>query len=296
MAQDDRPTDDPGAPPTPDGAGKEEGLDEDWFPPLTAEGADPQLASLSPPINWFRPVLMVAVIAFAVYLGTQFTTEIRYFFSDDAPVDIGDVTEFPERTSEGDRPVIPENRLVKVAGIPTRMSISCSPSMRYFKLVGAHVYVELPMDEDMSAIACKAEREKSSPEISKMQFYEGTGRAVSLGGTGKRYGNLKAFYERNYGELFCSSMTESRKEARLTMLRQMLRETNKTKEGKYPSDEEVERLLAGETLCHDAWLIQATTTPGVYWPYLLIYVVLALIILWNLFTLARWVRRNLMAP
>lgn len=270
---------------------------DDWMPELTAEGHDPDFDQLDANINWGRPALMLAVIAFAVYLGTQFTTEISYFFSSSEPIELGEVTEFPERTraNPDNPPEVPNNRYVSLSGIPTRPSISCNPPTRYFKLIGAHVYVEKRIDDKLSTMMCKAGKSERNPrEGDDPIFFEGAGRAVSFAAMSKNYSNLKGFYERNYGELFCSSMTEAKREARVKLLRDMLREKHKLDHGSYPDDDTLEKLLAGETVCYNAYFIQAGQAPGDYWHYLLIYIVLGLIILWNISTIVRWARRYLL--
>lgn len=271
--------------------------DEEWLPSPSADPYDPEFEQLPTQINWTRPMVMLGVIGFAIYLGVQFMPQLKYALGDAEPQDLGDITEFPERARENpdDPPVVPHNRFVRVSGIPSRASISCNPPVRYYKLVGAHVYIEQRIEEGkLTELECKAGQSGRNPrDGDDLNYFEGTGRAVSFDRIGKNYNNLKGFYERSYGELFCSSMTEAKREARVKMLRQMLRETHKLEHGQYPDDETLEKLLADETICHDAYLIQADVSPSAYWHYLAIYVVLGLIILWSLGTITRWVRRHL---
>lgn len=268
--------------------------DDDWLPPPIDQEYDPELENLQPQISWFRPILMLAVMAFALYLPTHFVEEMDYFLGEETPVDLGDVTDL---LAEGKKGVteIPHNKLVKISGLPSRMSISCQsrPPSRFFKLVGAQIYVELPLPPDQTLIACETEASAKRPEIEEITYYEGIGRAVSFDKANQRYGGLKRFYERTYGELFCSELTEAKREERLNLLRQVIRENTKASTGQYPTDAALEELVAQETICHDAVLIQTDTTPKSYWMYPVIMVVLGLIVLWNLVALVLWVRRFL---
>lgn len=262
------------------------------------DGVDPELERLPAHINWFRPVLMLCVIASAVWVMAKFQVELEYFFSSSEAVDAGDLTELASAASGGTpapdaKPDIPHNRLVRVSGLPTRVSISCDPAVRYFKLVGAPVYVELPMDDALSSIACRAKRKERTPKITEVPYYDGQGRALDFDKMGPRYSGLKQFYARAYKEPFCSDMTVAQREARAQEMRQVLREQYKEEHGDYPPDAELERLLAKETLCAKAFLIQTDKPPKTYWPYLAIFIVLSLIALWNVYLLIQWSRRTI---
>lgn len=280
---------------------KEDGdlFDDDWMEPPNHEDfpeVDPELESLRPQINWFRPFLMILVMVFSVYVSTKFEEELTFFFSPSEPVDVGNLT---ENASNSDAPLdIPHNRVVRVSGVPahehTSISCSASPPSRFFKLVGAPVYIQNPLGDDVSAIACEAER-KAGDVFEEAPFLdEVVGRAVSFGQTrSDKYEGFKRFYEQTSGVLFCSSMNEARREARINMLRQLLREKHKAQHGEYPSEAALQKELSQETLCQHAFLIQGEVMPSDYWPYLVAVIILGLIALWNLVALVLWVRRLL---
>jgi len=275
----------------------EDDFEDDDLPPyLRGDGddlIDPELERLRPQINWFRPFLMIGVIAGAVYGLTLFQTQLEYFLLDDEPINLGEVAEYPTRLAENPEwePEIPHNRYVTVTGIPTRFSGICTPPIRFFKLIGAHIYVELPMDDDVSAIACHAQTQGTRADVPDLEYFEGAGRAVAFDRSHRQYSSLKSFYEREYSDRFCSSMTEAKKEARLKDLRTVLREEVKSKSGEYPDDAKLDELVSREPICHNAFIIQTGVTPRSYWHFILIYVVLIGIIGWNLYALAAWTKK-----
>lgn len=277
---------------------EEEDFFDDDLPPYLREMADedyvdPELEGLRPEINWVRPLLALTLIAAAVYGMTLFRSQLEFFFLDDTPVDLGDVTDYPTHAAVDPawKPPIVHNQYVKVTGIPTHFSAICAPPVRFFKLVGAQVYVELPMADDVSAIACRLETQGRKGKIPDLEYFDGTGRAVAFKDAGHQYGSLRTFYEREYAEHFCSSMTEAKKNALLKERRKLLREDVKRTSGEYPDDAKLEALVTAEPLCQSGFIVQAGVTPKSYWHFLLIYVVLIAIILWNLYALATWARK-----
>ncbi len=271
---------------------------DDWLagPEGPRSDVDPELAELTPSIHYHRPIIMIAVMCFALYLLQRYTEEIQYFLSPAEPHVIGEVTDFPSRVNEDPtwKLEIPHNRLVEVAGIPSRTSLSCksrSPT-RYFKLVGSQVYIEQPI-ENLDTFECEQQTQRRTQyEIEDTAFFEGRGRAISMQQSGERYQAFRAFYEKTYGELFCASLDGAKLERRKSLLRQMLRNKQKAETGKDPSDAEVEAALAEETLCHDAWLIQIDKTPRQLGSWILPPIVLSLIVLWDIFALLLWIRRT----
>lgn len=257
------------------------------------DGIDPELEALPAQINWFRPVLMIVVILFAGWVITKFQTELEYFFSPTEPLELGAATDFADDPAQTKLSAIPHNRYVSISGIPTRGSLSCDPAVRYFKLVGEHIYVEEPAAEELSAIACRAKSKEANPKVNTAPMFSGAGRAVDFEQLGNRYNGFLTFYERSYEDRFCAIMTPAKQEARLKFLRQLLREQHKTEQGNYPTDGELKRLLAKERLCVRAVLIQAGEDPHSYWPYLAVCAVLVLIMVWNVFLLVQWTRRTI---
>lgn len=254
------------------------------------DAVDPELARLRPRINWFRPVLMIAVMVFAGFVMSRFKSELEYYLSPDTPIELGDVTDFPARavTDPNWAPEIPHNRFVSISGIPSRRSSSCNPPLNYFKLVGGHVYVEAPMDAEMTAIECELAKQDKDPSKVDVQFYSGEGRALSLDRAGDRYNAFKVFYETQFGDLFCSSLTEAKKQQRIDELRQILREQYREKHKVYPAEDVLQQLVDHEPICQNAYLIQDGRKPADNWTYLAIFIGLVLVMMWNVYVLIRW--------
>jgi len=254
------------------------------------DAVDPQLARMRPRINWVRPFLMIAVMVFAGFVMSRFQTELEYYLSSDTPIELGDVTDFASHAATDPTwvPTIPHNRYVSISGIPSRRSVACNPPLRFFKLIGGHVYVEAPMDQEMTTLECEMEKKNKDPSKVDVQFYSGQGRAISLDRTDQRYTALKNFYEAEFGDLFCSSLTEAKKQKRLDDLRQVLREQYKEKHKAYPTDTILQELLDREPVCQNAYLIQDGRAPAGNWTYLAIFIGLALVMLWNVYVLIRW--------
>ncbi len=272
---------------------------EEWFPPNGE--VDPELTKLPrPQVNMFRPVMMLAIIGLTAFVGVRLglQEQLDFLFTNgEEPLDLGDVTEYPRIAKENPEklPKIPHNRMIAVRGIPEvdRTSVSCTPyPTRYYKLIGAHVYIEEPLD--ISPLECRAQYLGKGKEIPEVSFFDGTGRAVELGRDDK-YHKLTLFYEKVSGDLFCSALSEPKREGRVKFLRRMLREKHKVQNGSYPSDEEVEAMLNRETLCYDGYIIQTSVTPLDYWYHLAILGALGLIILWNILALLLWIRKFIRA-
>lgn len=256
---------------------------------------DPELLQLRPRINWLRPFLMIAVIAFSALILQKFRPELEYFFSPAEPIALGDATDFPTRaqTEPGWTPDLQHNRFVSLAGIPSRRTISCSPPTRYFKLVGSHLYVEEPLSDVENALEC--EKSKKDPLGEDIDFFAGQGRLLSMDRVGVRYDGLKDFYEAKFGELFCDRLTPAKEQKRLEDLRQILRGHLTEKFKRPPTDAELEEALKKERVCHNAWVVLADRPPATYWPYVALAAFLALISLWNVAMLIRWSIRTAQA-
>lgn len=282
------------APPNPPGI-TEDDLDE-WLTPAPqgAEGVDPDLERLRPPVQWFRPLFMVLIMSFAGLVASNFREDLEYFFSPSEPIELGEATDYIEG-GDAKLPDVPHNRLVKLSGIPDpdRTGISCAyrPPSRFYKLIGAPFYVQSALPEDLTRLSCKAEELRVDPKTVNVPFYEGVGRAVVLSKTeGKTHTGLRSFYARVTGVPFCVDLTPALKESRLQFFRQVLRERAKEATGAYPSDAELERQVAQEPLCQDAILIEGDLKPKDRWPSLALVGALGIVMLWNLVALVRWTR------
>ena len=115
-------------------------------------------------------------------------------------------------------------------------------------------------------------------------------RAVAFAKSETQYGNLKAFYEEQYSDAFCSSMTEEKLARRKEALTAFVIEIYKKKHGEEPTKAQIAGLMAKERVCHNGYIIQADVSPNSYWHYIAIYLLLIGIVMWNLRALVKWSR------
>ncbi len=262
------------------------------------------LAQSEPP-SVLRPVLMIAVIAMAVWIVSDWQSELEYFFSSSEPVDLGDATDFAIKAAEDPdwRPDIPHNRYVSIRGIPSRRSQSAR--YRYSKLAGSWVFVEARReDADLDPI----ERELAGTNKGETDrtYFRGSGRIVDFTKMPERYLGLRDYYTRRYKQPFCTDLTDAkRKEIRQrqrdSIIQQIKAEYDaatpeeREKEGLKPTitDEEINQIFANNPVCVDAYLLQVDVKPSDYWWYLAASIMFGLFMLFNVVLLIRWVRQTM---
>jgi hypothetical protein len=251
-------------------------------------------------------MLMIAVILVGFYILHDWREEISYFFSSREPVDIGNVTSFPDRASEdpGWSPDLPHNRYIRLEGIPTRRALS--RKYKFFKLIGGQIYIEVPRDD---VVEDPLERIKQKDTVDKVSidrtWFEGTGRLVSTARMSDRYQGFRSFYRERYNTIFCEELTPERRaelvEQRRDNIRKRWRERYEeadepTRSSQNltpkPTDEQLAAELDEDPVCVDAYLLQAETSPGDHWWYIAIAVLIVAFMLFNLYMLVRWLRRN----
>ncbi len=230
---------------------EEEELDEELL----------DLASSRRQGSLLRPILFLVVIWFGVSIITGWQTQLSYFFSSSEPVEIGSVTEFAAKRAQDPNweADIPHNRYVSLEGVPSRRAQS--KRYKFFKLVGDHVYVEVPRDvEDKSELELEFQDKEGDVDRT---YFEGAGRALRLSKVPGQYEGLRTYYYQRYNTHFCG-MTLPEREKRAAE-------------------------AAGEE-CVDAFLVEIEAEPRDHWWYLALSGIIGLFILLNIWWLFRWIR------
>lgn len=269
------------------------------------EEVDPELMALAEERSRpsaLRPILFIAVIALGIWIVGDFRTQIEYFFSSSDPVQLGEIAEMAKGPDEEPNwsETFSHNRYVELAGIPKRRSES--RKYRYFKLVGAPVYVEQPLTEVGEAPEPKFRGpNRSGPE--GRTYFEGKGRMIAFGKMPDKYAGVKHYYRKKYGTRFCENLSKKdkqriRSEQRSTIIDNWrARYDNASKKERQkkgltpePSDEELQEILNANEICTEAFLVQATVSPRDHWMYVLTAALFGLFMLLNVYWLIRWFR------
>jgi hypothetical protein len=267
---------------------------------------DPELMELaqgSSRDSVLRPILMLMVLVLGGFIINDWREELAYYFSPSEPVELGHITDFPERVSEDPtwRPDIPHNRYVSLTGIPIRRTLS--NNYKYFKLIGGELYIEAPRDDAELSELERIERGDPQGDTDR-SYFEGEGRALSFGAMPKRYATLRQYYSTNYNVTFCVDLDASSKRQLEAQRRDIAtkmwattyeeasaeeREARGMKSA--PSQAELDELLEENPVCVDAWLLQSDKKPADHLWYVLLSAVFGLFMLVDLYFLGRWVLR-----
>lgn len=277
-------------------------MSDDQENPLAGSEPDPELVALAGTgerPSLLRPILMIAVIVMAGWIISDWTSELEYFMSDSTPVDLGEGTDYAVDPADPTaKPDLPHNRFVKIRGIPTQRSQSAR--YRFFRLVGAPVFVEQERD-DYIEDPLERELAGNKGDVDRT-YYEGTGRIIKFAEVPGRYGGLRHYYRSRYNVAFCDELTASDREEIVKRKRDAIRaqwkleyeestdeERQRADMGPEPTDPQLEALLALDPPCIEAWLIQDGTTPRDHWWYLAAALLFAAFMVFNLVMLVRWV-------
>ncbi len=274
--------------------------DEDDYDPELVELGDARARD-----TVLRPILMVLVLVMGAYIISDWQEELEYFFSSDDPVEIGNVTDFPDKRAEDPNwsPDIPHNRYVSVSGIGHRRSIG--KRHKYFRLIGGEIYVEQERaDADMDELE-RIERGAPKGDRDYSRFI-GEGRALSFSAMPERYAGLRRYYSKTYGVTFCVDMDEGTRRQILQNRREIIRKmwrqnweeaSPEVRERKglepEPSEAKIKELLDETPVCVDAWLVQANHTPSDHWWYVVLTALFGIFMLVDVVFLVRWFIRFL---
>tara|TARA_B100001179_G_scaffold149994_1_gene108980 strand:+ start:84 stop:770 length:687 start_codon:yes stop_codon:yes gene_type:complete len=157
-------------------------------PELAADGVDPELLALPAPARGRRVAtlaLMALAVVAALALLASTRRDIAYFFADSAPLELGEAVEL-------DPADLQSNTFVTLEGTPMASGLVSygrvlgSSSYQAFPLAGQrNVYVQVPVADDDAA--------RTSP---RREF---SGRLVSFGEAGGRFGTVRRFLENKMG-------------------------------------------------------------------------------------------------
>lgn len=269
---------------------------EDWLSEGEGDEVDPELMALAEERSRgsaLRPILFVAVIALGFWIIGDFWSDVTYFFSPKKPVELGDATSLQMEE-------LPHNRLVSISGIPKRRSQS--RKYRYFKLVGAPVYVEVPRGESLDPIKSAAD-DTPDGDVDRT-YFEGEGRMIAFAKMPERYRGIKHYYRRQYGTRFCELIDDKerrriRRERRSAVIENWREQYEKASQQEReqqgltpePTDAEIEEILGASPICIDAYLMRTTITPWRHWWYLLTAAIFAIFMLVNVYWLIRWFQK-----
>ncbi len=266
---------------------------------------DPELVELAEEKargSILKPLIYMSVIALGIWIVGDWTTELQYFFSSSKPVDVGDVTDFADKRQNNPdwSPDFSHNRYVSLEGIPSRRAKS--QKYRYFKLVGAHIYVEEPVEEGESEDPLRS-GSTDRPDLSKVDrtYFDGAGRLIEFARMPDRYRGVRKYFRKQYGTRFCEQLDEEdrarlRRQRREEIVENWRKEyENATPEERQeegltaePTDQQIENVLDSSELCADAYLLRSGVAPGDHWWYVALASLFGIFMLVNLYWLVRW--------
>ncbi|MEZ4459598.1 MAG: hypothetical protein R3E66_07670 [bacterium] len=247
-----------------------------------------------------RPILMIGVIATALWIVSDWREEVSYFFSSNDPIAIGDVTDFASKAEDPAwKPDLPHNRLVSLSGIPTQRSQSAR--YMYSRLVGGWVFVESKRDLP-DGIAAGME-DTPTGDVDRT-FYQGTGRLLSFSQAAQRYNGLRDYYRSRYGIEFCETLRpediqrieQKRRDVIVSQWKAeydeaSAEERTEKKLSERPTDAQIKEILDNNPVCVDAYLVQDGVMPRDMIWYLVATVLFVGFMLFNVFGLIRWIRQ-----
>lgn len=264
---------------------------------------DPELIALAgtgtrPSI--LRPILMIAVIVLGGWIISDWRTELEYFVSSPAPLPIGEAIDLAGASDEELAKRLPHNAFVEVSGIPTQRSQSAR--YRFFRLIGAPVFVEYQRDDIIEDPLERELKGEVKGDVDRTMF-SGTGRLLKFSEMPQRYGGLRHYYRTRYNITFCEELTpaayqdlEGRKQDAIvsqwkgeyTDASPEDRERRKLTAA--PTDAQIAELMAADPVCIEAWLLQEGVGPTTHWWYLAATLVFIAFMLVNVVMLFRWAR------
>lgn len=249
-----------------------------------------------------RPILMIAVIVLAGWIISDWRSELEYFFSETTPIDLGEATDYaidasdPQRVRE-----LPHNRYVRIRGIPTQRSQAARH--RFFRLVGAPVYVEEERDDYIEDPLERELEGEAKGEIDRT-YYDGAGRILAFSEVPERYRGLRQYYRTRYNVPFCDELTPEQLQERQRRKRDAIiaqwraeyeaatpEERKASHMGPEPTAEQLAVISAADPACLDAWLIQDGVEPRSQWWFVVATLVFGAFMLFNVVMLARWILR-----
>lgn len=253
--------------------------------PRPADWVDPELERLPVSRGSSGSSLLLLVTAVGVFLGSQYVSELTYFFSSRTPVDLGAIEEIrlnPEWMAGG-RLTLPSNRYVALEGIPERRSVADDST--FYKLIGAHIYVETRGDEGSRVIA--AEDIVDPDAESYRAAHNEPGRLIAFEDLSSRYNSVVKFYSDSYGIAFCGHEPSPEVRAFRNNVRSRgeleLRDTL----GREPTADELAAHLGPESDCTRGYLLISGHSPQSYLGILTAWIGLLVMVGFSVWRLVR---------
>lgn len=247
-----------------------------------------------------RPFLMIGVIATAIWIVSDWTEDVAYFFSSSEAIELGDITEFASKTSDDAdwKPELPHNRLVSMSGIPTQRSQSAR--YMYSRMVGAWIFVEV--ETELPDNITDELQDDPKGDIDRT-YFRGQGRLVAFSEMPERYNGLRDYYRKRYGIEFCetlrpediASINKRRRDVIMVQWKAEYDEASPEERAEKqltegPTDAQVREVLDNNPVCVDAYLVQADVVPRDHIWFVVASALFGLFMLFNLYGLIRWIR------
>ncbi len=244
--------------------------------PIPDDYVDPALSELGKSGSLGQIVLLLLVSVFALLMLRQYIDEFLYVFSESEPIAIGMADELAQSDLYVDGQLaLPSNRYVTVEGAEEHASTS--DDTRFFKLIGAPVYVEESVAESGTRLVAGPHGVPRGEE-SLQPYYDGGGRLIAFSELPSRYTSLIEFYSENYGVFFCGYELSPDLERYLHNREGRVHLALLDELGREPTEAELEEELGGATSCQEAYLVIADATPTNQRFFVVIFGILALIV------------------
>lgn len=264
--------------------------------PRPDDWVDPELEDLAPGVSLGRPALLLLVAVFSVFLGAQYTGELRYFFTPNEPVDLGHAEELRQQGAWHDDTgalTLPSNRYVDIDGMIEARSGSAERI--FYKLVGADVLVQTLDVDDRPRIL----RDEPIPVVrgteSLHPMHDEAGRLLALEDLPARYEAVVRWYSDGQRVHYCGYEPSPELTAYLNNRRGRVELALTDALGRRPTDDEISASLGDDGRCRRGYLLMAGQSPRDAWYYPVIYLVLTVIFLVSVGLLVRSMREVLAA-
>ena len=271
-------------------------IEKSWFEegaPLPPDFVDPDFDQLDGESSWGHGILLLMVAAFAVLLATQYTLELKYFFSPREALELNagaDEALFvgPQWIDEAGLLDIPSNRYARVAGIPQRRSVA--GDREFFALVGKEIYVERRVEDDRPRILRGTPIPVDRNLESARMMFEGEGRIVAFRDLPRRYERFIAFYSSAYRLDFCGFEPSEELRSYQFRVRRQAEADLREELGRDPTEAEVRERAGPAAHCQEGYLLIADEVPAEFWVYPVLYAAFAGIAAGALFFVVRRLR------
>lgn len=257
--------------------------------PIPDDFVDPELEMLQPneDLAVARPMLLLMVMAFAVFLMSQYTNEFFYAFTSNDAIELGAVEElrFSEEWFDSTYQ-LPSNRYVALTGIPE--AASGSGSRAFYHLLGSTIVVEdVAANAEMAPELENVNAREQTLSNSYHMLHEAPGRLIAFADLGRSYAEVIVWYSNVTKTHYCGYEPSEELRQHFNTLRGQAEAELYDELGRRPNDEEVDERLGGRDRCQEGYLLVANKAPRDYWFFPLIYAVLGLITLVSAYILVR---------